>query len=180
MSELRTNRIIPRDGLTAGTYFGGGIIQVKQAVKTDSDFSTSSTSYTDITGLSVSITPTRSDSKILVFMDVKIGCTSNVAGFVQMVRGSTAIYIGDSDSNSSTRATAGAADDPSQEFPYQMTGQFLDSPATTSATTYKIQLKAEGPSGNTGTVFVNRSGGTGSGSQDVVTASSILVMEVSG
>jgi len=178
MSELRTNRIIPRDGLTSGTYSGGGIIQVKQAVKTDADFSSSSTSYVDITGLSVSITPTRSDSKVLVFMDVKIGCTSNVSGYVQMVRDSTAIYIGDVGSNSSTRATAGAADDPSSQWPYQMTGQFLDSPATTSATTYKIQLKTE-PSGNTGTVYVNRAT-TGSGAQDVATASSILVMEVSG
>ena len=179
MSELRTNRIVPRDGLVSGTYSGGGIIQVKQAVKTDSDFSTSSTSYVDITGLSVTITPTRSDSKILVFMDVKIGCTQYVSGFVQIVRDTTAIYIGDSDSNGSTRATAGASDDPSDQWPYQMTGQFLDSPATTSATTYKLQLKTE-PSGNTGTVYVNRSGTKGSGHQDVVTASSILVMEVSG
>jgi len=177
MSELRTNRIVPRDGLPSGS--SGGIIQVKQAVKTDSDFSTSSTSYTDITGLSVSITPTRADSKILVFMDVKIGCTNYVSGYVQMVRDSTAIYIGDADSNGSTRATAGASDDPSNQWPYQMTGQFLDSPATTSATTYKLQLKTES-SGNTGTVYVNRSGSQGSGSQDVVTASSILVMEVSG
>ena len=35
MSELRTNRIVPRDGLLSGTYNGGGIIQVKQTVKTD-------------------------------------------------------------------------------------------------------------------------------------------------
>ena len=178
MSELRTNRIIPRDGLTSGTYSGGGIIQVKQAVKTDSSFSTSSTSFTDITGLSVAITPTRSDSKILVFMDVKIGSTSNVSGFVRMVRDSTAIYIGDAN-GSAQRATACNSDDPSQEFPYQMTGQFLDSPATTSATTYKIQIMTE-PSGNTGTVYVNRSGSLGSGNQDGVTASSILVMEISG
>ena len=39
MSELRTNRIIPRDGLTSGTGIGGGIIQVKSVTKTD-EFST--------------------------------------------------------------------------------------------------------------------------------------------
>ena len=178
MSELRTNRIVPRDGLPSGS--SGGIIQVKQAVKTDSSFNTSSTSFTDITGLSVSITPTRSDSKILIFMDVKIGTDTNyVSGYVRMVRDSTPIYIGDDAGTSATRATAGMADDPNNQFPYQMTGQFLDSPATTSATTYKLQLKTES-SGNTGTVYVNRSGSIGSGSQDVVTASSILVMEVSG
>ena len=67
MSELRTNRIVPRDGLPAGA--SGGIIQVKSTTKTDT-FSTTSSSYTDITGLSVSITPTRSDSKILIFVTV--------------------------------------------------------------------------------------------------------------
>ena len=177
-SELRVDKIIPTTGVPTGG--GGGVIQVKQAVKTDSSFNTSSTSFTDITGLSVSITPTRSDSKILIFMDVKIGTDTNyVSGYVRMVRDSTPIYIGDDAGTSATRATAGMADDPNNQFPYQMTGQFLDSPATTSATTYKIQIKAEGPSGNTGTVRVNRAT-TGSGNQDVVTASSITVMEVSG
>ena len=65
MSELRTNRIVPRDGLPSGS--SGGIIQVKSVIKTDT-FTTDSTSYTDVTGLSVSITPTRSDSKILVMV----------------------------------------------------------------------------------------------------------------
>ena len=63
MSELRTNRIVPRDGLVSGA--SGGVIQVKSTTKTDT-FTTNSTSFTDITGLSVSITPTISDSKILV------------------------------------------------------------------------------------------------------------------
>ena len=65
MSELRTNRIVPRDGLPSGS--AGGIIQVKSTTKTDT-FTTNSTSFTDITGLSVTITPTRSDNKILVMM----------------------------------------------------------------------------------------------------------------
>ena len=54
MSELRTNRIVPRDGLVSGTFNGGGIIQVKQTLKTDS-FHTTSTTYTDITGMNISI-----------------------------------------------------------------------------------------------------------------------------
>ena len=61
MSELRTNRIVPRDGLPSGS--SGGIIQVRSTTKTD-PFDTTSTSFTDVTGLSVSITPTRADSKI--------------------------------------------------------------------------------------------------------------------
>ena len=65
MSELRTNRIIPRDGLPSGS--SGGVIQVKSVTKTDTFTKpTDTTAFVDITGLSVSITPTRSDSKILV------------------------------------------------------------------------------------------------------------------
>ena len=48
MSELRTNRIVPRDGLPSGS--SGGIVQVKSVTKTDGDFNTNSTSYTDVTG----------------------------------------------------------------------------------------------------------------------------------
>ena len=50
MSELRTNRIIPRDGLPSGS--AGGIIQVKQTVKTDT-FSNNTQSFVEITGLNV-------------------------------------------------------------------------------------------------------------------------------
>ena len=61
-SQLRVDKILPVDG--APTNGGGGIIQVKSVVKTDL-FNTNSSSFTDITGLSVSITPKFSTSKIL-------------------------------------------------------------------------------------------------------------------
>ena len=53
MSELRTNRIVPRDGLTSGTGIGGGIIQVKSVTKTDAYQKPSGTSFVDVPGLSV-------------------------------------------------------------------------------------------------------------------------------
>ena len=62
MSELRTNRIIPRDGLPSGS--AGGIIQTKMGVTTSQTTTTSGN--WDATALSVTITPTRSDSKILI------------------------------------------------------------------------------------------------------------------
>ena len=69
MSELRTNRIVPRDGLTSGTFNGGGIIQVKQTVRT-SVFSESISAHTtgSNNAIEVAITPTRSDSKIFVLI----------------------------------------------------------------------------------------------------------------
>ena len=69
MSELRTNRIVPRDGLPSGS--SGGIIQVRSTTKTDTfSMPSNDTSFHTVTGLSVTITPTRSDSKILVMYDM--------------------------------------------------------------------------------------------------------------
>ena len=78
MSELRTNRIVPRDGLPSGS--SGGIIQVKMGTFTDR-FNTTSSTMVD-TGLSVSITPKFSTSKILVSCYVTHSCTvDNIAMF---------------------------------------------------------------------------------------------------
>ena len=175
MSELRTNRIVPRDGLPSGS--SGGIIQVKSVSKTDT-FSSNSTSYTDVTGLSVSITPTRADSKILVMMHVQIGHDSDVAGFLRLMRDSTAIAVG-TDVSSRIASTVAMADDPTDDEINSTSITFLDSPSTTSSTTYKVQMNTEA-SGNTGYVHVNRSGEDADNNQNGRTCSTITVMEVSG
>ena len=175
MSELRTNRIVPRDGLPSGS--AGGIIQVKSTTKTDT-FTTNSTSFTDITGLSVTITPTRSDNKILVMMHVNLGHTIYVSGFVRLVRDSTPISIGDG-AGSRIACTVAMSDDPNDDEINCYSATFLDSPSTTLATTYKVQLATEA-SGNTGNVFVNRSGEDTDNNQHSRVTSSITVMEVSG
>ena len=54
MSQLKVNSIVPAGGLPSGS--NGGIIQVKQTLKTDA-FSMNSNSFTDVTGMSVVITP---------------------------------------------------------------------------------------------------------------------------
>ena len=65
MSELRTNRIIPRDGIPSGS--NGGIIQVKYVMSdTQQDFGNTNNTYQSITGLSLSFTPVRADSIIHV------------------------------------------------------------------------------------------------------------------
>ena len=68
-SELRVDKIIPYDGVPSGG--GGGIIQTVQTVKTNG-FTTTSQSYTDITGLSATITPKFNTSKILIFYTLSI------------------------------------------------------------------------------------------------------------
>ena len=139
MSELRTNRIIPRDGLPTGS--SGGIIQVKQIVKKD-QFTTASTvssgGYVDLTGLSVDITPTRSDSKILVEAQI-YNSNNNAVNFFRILRGSTFIEqpSGTSSSGAGYNAHGFAYFD--HQFQDTTVIKILDSPATTSSTTYKIQ-----------------------------------------
>ena len=165
------------DGLATSGLPAGAVLQVVSTPKTDT-FSTSSTSFTDITGLSVNITPTSTSSKVLVFMDCKIASANNVTAFVRIMRGSTVIYVGD-DAGDRISATMGNSDDPSDQFQFQMSGMFLDSPSTTSQVTYKIQISSEG-SGNTGTVFVNRTSPDTDNNQVGRFASSITVQEIAG
>ena len=174
MSELRTNRIVPRDGLPSGS--SGGIIQVKSTTKTDT-FDTTNTSFTDITGLSVSITPTRADSKILVTYHTNASMEDDgYRGGLRLMRDSTAIFVGDSAgsrpqlSNHLVEATG-----TQQQFSYS--GQTLDSPSSTSAVTYKLQAISL-DSGRQ--ININRSYGDGNDALNGRTASSITVMEISG
>ena len=138
MSELRTNRIIPRDGLPSGS--SGGIIQVKQVIKKD-QFTTAQavgSGYTDLTGLSVDITPTRSDSKILVEAQI-YNSNNNAVNFFRILRGSTFIEqpSGTSSGGANWNAHGFAYFD--HQFQDTTVIKILDSPATTSSTTYKIQ-----------------------------------------
>jgi len=151
---------------------GGKVLQVIQAAKTDA-FSTTSTSYVDVTGLSVSITPSSTSSKILVFYDVNASEGGNVShGYLTLVRNSTEIFKADAASNR-TPATHVINTATQSQFTYSAT--YLDSPNTTSATTYKLQLKSStGPA-----ITINRSvRDTDLVAYDGRTVSSITVMEV--
>ena len=145
MSTLKVNSIIPVAGVPTGG--GGGIIQMKQTVKTNS-FSTNSSSMTDITGMSVAITPTSTSSKVLILVSLNYGGDSNMYAAINLLRGSTIVTKGDEDFNNQTECTFGIGGDNSN-FQYKMASAsycFLDSPATTSATTYKLQIQATGSS----------------------------------
>ena len=149
MSELRTNRIVPRDGLPSGS--SGGIIQVKQVIKKDQFTTSNNTSnYTDLTGLSVDITPTRSDSKILIEAHI-YNSNSNAVNFFRILRGST--FIEQPSGTSSSGAGYNAHGFAYFDHSFQDTTviKILDSPTTTSATTYKVQIATTG-----GTATINK------------------------
>jgi hypothetical protein len=127
-----------------------GVVQVQSTAKTDT-FTMSSATFADVTGLSVTITPTSASNKVLVSAVMMAGMdTGNTAWFARLLRDSTTIGVGDAASNRklvSVASFSGAV----------TTGQtaavmFLDSPATTSAVTYKIQISAQ----TTAAVYINR------------------------
>ena len=182
MSELRTNRIVPRDGLPSGTNNGGGIIQVRNIMYTDI-FSSSETTggYVDVTGFNLSITPTRSDSKILVSSEVAGGLNDNY-GYnfrYQVVRtvGGTATAIGINPSGSYAMTGGYNLYQSAGNTPYifGMSKTFFDSPATTSSVNYKIQV-SHSHSGSGATVYVNRRGNSASWTS----ISTLTLWEVSG
>ncbi len=158
----------------------GAILQVVQSVKTDttSTNSPAETAFVD-TGLSVAIQPTSSSNKILVLWNINIGSASENVTILKLQRGSTDILLGDA---SSTRVRATQAQGGAYSgAPWKsdvVSGQFLDSPSTTSATTYKFVWCSNG----TTTSYINRSSRdhTSSNDEDVRFTSSITVMEIAG
>lgn len=152
----------------------GSVLQVVQATKTDT-FSTNSTSFTDITGLSVSITPSNANNKILVSFQITCGIYGDIAhGYVNLVRNSTNIFSADS-AGSRTPATKVFNFSQQDGTMHTHAAEYLDSPSSTSAITYKLQLK----SSNTSQVHINRSGRDNDGSgYDGRAVSSITVMEI--
>lgn len=105
----------------------GSVIQVVNAVKSDL-FSTTSSSYVDVTGYSASITPSSTSSKILILVNCALSGSSTSEATIAVYRGATLV--------ANTNITRVASTDYSANIAY------LDSPATTSSTTYQIKTKA--------------------------------------
>lgn len=112
--------------------------QIVQTVKTDT-FSSAADTFTDVTGLSVAITPSATTSKVLVRCSVAAGAPgSGTPIYFRVLRDATPIAVGDA-AGSRLQASGGVG----HHFagnPTNWTFEFLDAPATTSATTYKVQI----------------------------------------
>ena len=156
----------------------GKILQVVSTTKTDT-FTSSATTFTAITGLSASITPTDAASKVLVVVNIKGASetsTSNATFNYRVMRGATAIGIGDTRGNRD-RATGSVG---TRGFGLGTTinadtAVILDSPATTSATTYSVQGKTYAAA----TWYVNRAELDTDTGFYFTAISSVTLMEVS-
>ena len=160
--------------VTSAKRGAGAILQVVQTVKTDSFSTNTSSSYVDIPGMSITITPSSSSNKILIMPSLNfIGAQSHRHGF-RILRGTNEIHIGDTAGNR-RRATSGQGNPPTTVHNNHYCTPFLDSPSTTSAITYKLQVIGEGSNTN---IYVNRTEHDGNGSDKFRFASSMLGMEV--
>jgi len=158
----------------------GGILQVVSTVKTDTfTSSVAPGASADITGLTVTITPKSASSKILVqgYVNTDMVAVDQAGSVLTVLRDSTALAIGDAAGTRQRRTTGGGLN-PSDFAQSNSAFTILDSPATTSAITYKIAISTM--SSLTRTVYVNRSVDDTNDVYSARTASSITVMEVAG
>lgn len=184
--ETDTNLVRIWNGTTWKTlsysdYTNGSVIQVQSTTKTDTYSLSTTNTWTAITGFEVTITPTSTSSKVLITASISYGATSNIYGVARLVRGSTAIALGDT-GGSRVRATAtlsGDNDSASQLAKLSSTSiEFLDSPATTSATTYKVEAFID--SVVSGTLGINRSGSDEANTYNFRGVSTITAKEIAG
>ena len=148
-SELRVDKIVPTTGAPTGG--GGGIVQIKSTHITAS-FQTQSETYTDITGHSVTITPKFNTSKILIDYRVSWMHTSSngASATLRLLRNGTNIGVPvatDDRMGILVLATDSNGNMSNSSINY------LDSPATTSAITYKIQIHLDSAGGSGGHIF---------------------------
>ena len=167
-----------RNSSTAGELEfanGGKILQVVQTTKTDIDSITGGT-FQDL-GMSVSITPSSTTSKVLVFVYASISSgNSSYDMKLRLMRGSTPVLLGDAAGSRPRASTNMTFSWSSGSYGAGNAAiNYLDSPATTSATTYKLQ----GMSYSTYTIYINRGANdTNTSGYEARSASSMIAMEV--
>jgi hypothetical protein len=171
--------------VTTGSPQSGGVIQTLQTVLTTTVSKSGGSGYgtlTDITGLSVSITPKFSTSKILVTLQIGAadwdysGASAQSAGFAITRNGSLVTGATGSPAGGQGRGWFGV-----MYYGYETvqsaTGMYLDSPASTSAQTYQAQWFV---SSSAQTVYLNRSGRNAGNTEagNSVYCSTITVQEI--
>jgi len=181
-SELRVDRIVPTTGVPTGG--GGGIIQVKQTVRTDT-YSITCNAHTTASSdaIQVQITPTRSDSKVLILVSLHgssayMGnvCCGSWQGF--LMKNGSILVQGDASSNRQ-RMTMRTGDSDSNQVEEPLNFNYLDSPATTSAVTYGVRF--HNSDNGSKVMYLNRSSNdSDSVTTTTRTVSTITAMEVSG
>jgi len=154
----------------------GSVLQVVSSTQTSTQAITGTSPWTDLSNLSVSITPTSATSKILVFIAINVQGINNA--YFRLLRNSTVIGVGDT-AGSVSRVTManGYYQGINSSQTFQLANQFLDSPATTSAITYKAQGYADNGS-LSGSLYINYANAEANAPSSSRAISTITVMEI--
>ena len=160
----------------------GKVLQVVSTT-TDDEFETSANSFTDITGMSVSITPSATSSKIFISGHLQGGGNSDsrYTG-IKLLRDSTSVDEGNKGIKNGVNAFVsleGGDNTNRTATNNNLSFNYLDSPSSTSAITYKLQVNPN-PGASSGRSFeLNRPSNLGDNTR-IWTVSTITVMEISG
>lgn len=173
ISTASTGQVIPKAALPTGS-----VLQIISTIKQDT-FSMSGGSFVAITGLSASITPASASNKVLVQISIgRVGPNTGTGATVafQILRNSTVVGAGTPAGSQIATSFVSSSGTNGNYVSGGFAFQFLDSPSTTSSTTYSVQILGE----SSVTVYINRSytGGTSSATYDSLSASTITVMEI--
>tara|TARA_Y100000813_G_scaffold158202_1_gene118388 strand:- start:219 stop:785 length:567 start_codon:yes stop_codon:yes gene_type:complete len=158
----------------------GHVLQVKSAVFTDVLAISSADTRTDITNLSLSITPSSTSSKILVNTHISYGgSAANLYASGNLLRDSTAIGVNTTATGNQLNISFGLNLVGQANETYKLRNSsmtFLDSPSTTSALTYKVQGRLDA----NGILYINRTGQDANADYGSRGISTITVMEIAG
>jgi hypothetical protein len=195
MSELKVNKLSPASGtaFTLGdsgdtftipsgatftnsgtaTGFGGGkILQVISAYSTVVQHTAAVATWTDLTGMTVTITPSATASKIWIMANITGSVGTTEYGGIRLIEGGSAIGIATGITGSQTPMTSAGEPTVGGYTSSNMPISWIASPATTSAVIYKIQMYA------TGNVYMNRTVGDVSSTATPRTVSTITAIEL--
>ncbi len=163
------------DGDTLASGTGGKVLQVVEATQT-ALVQTTSMSWVDLTGMSVTLTPSSSSSKVLIFANVNSSAT-NGANWVafKLVRGSTSFRLGDSASSRFLCHIAAIQTQNDDMVSSSMSA--LDSPSTSSSVTYKVQWQLRNSS--SGSANLNSTDADSDNDTHTRGVSNIIAMEIS-
>jgi hypothetical protein len=168
------------ESTVSGLGGGGKILQVVSTTKTDTfTASLGAGADTAITGLSATITPSDTSSTILVMVDAHMSDATDVygRGAIRIYRGSTSIGEGTGAGSRTTAFASSVVLQSAVENVMNIAATYLDSPATTSATTYTVHAVNAWVS--TKTIGCNRGGNDANSALNTRPSSTITLLEVS-
>jgi hypothetical protein len=182
VSEIRVDAIKTRAGAVptandVGINVTGNVLQVVSTTKTSTQ-SIVGSSFVEISGFDVDITPVSTSSKILILVDVHYGSSNSSYPAFKLMRDSTHISVADTLATGEEASFGHAGNFSSAEYRlFSSHHSFLDSPSTTSQVTYSVQGSPMRTSSQT--LYINRAVTIGDDNQ-IMATSTITAMEIAG